>query len=116
LICQSQCPNHAKLVDVPLGPYTEQEASAFSAGSGGTVYWDFPFLPLTLRDILLLQGSSLVQLEDIHCQLFVQWSSRVNGLCRQSHSGLSNVGLIIELIRSWGTRAMAMAGEVTRHG
>ncbi len=31
---------------MPQGPQTEREASAFLAGSGGAVYWDFPF-PLT---------------------------------------------------------------------
>ncbi len=30
---------------MPQGPQTEREASAFPAGSGGAIYWDFPFPP-----------------------------------------------------------------------
>ncbi len=38
--------------------------------------------------------SSLVRLNDISCQLVVQWLSRVNGPCRRSRGGLANVGLV----------------------
>ncbi len=39
-------------------------------------------------------GSSPVRSYNVHCQLFMQRSSRVNGLCQQSRGGLVNVSLI----------------------
>ncbi len=39
-------------------------------------------------------GSSPVRLDNVCCQSFVRRLSRVNGLCRQLRSGLSNVGLM----------------------
>jgi hypothetical protein len=114
-ICQNKHPNHAKLVDVPQGPQTERKASAFHAGSGGAVYGDFPFLPQPLWDISPLQGSSPVRSDDVCSQLFVRWSSRVNGPCWQSRGSLSNVGLInrINMVMGYNSNGRGQGGHLT---
>jgi hypothetical protein len=115
LIHQSQCPNHNKLVDVFQGHHTEREASGFPAGSGGAVYWDFPFLPPLVQDILPLQGLSPVKSDNVCHQLFVQWSLRVNGPCWQSRGSLSSVGLInrINMVMGYKSNGRGRGGHST---
>ncbi len=60
-------------------------------------------------------GSSPVRLDNVHCQSFVQISSRVNGPCRWSRGSLVNMGLInrVNMVMGYKSNGRGRGGHLT---